>query len=157
MEPRRSGPIQTCSRAGVALLKFHLLKPGSYLIRNQGPGNGSAVNAEVSANRVKRTASEYLWSGHLRGQNCEDKTLAGTLASNKPRIPFQDIHVEAMTAGAQAPLAAKTTRSEGHFHFRADIPLEFTFFTSASNKKAFVLRICHFVEDISPRTLSFCT
>jgi hypothetical protein len=93
------------------------LKPGSYLIETKGPGAGSAVNAEVSAKPVKgdnRISLEWpaSWNGILKA-----KTLAGTLASNNPSIPFQDVHLELWAAGAQSPLAVEDTGAAGHFKF----------------------------------------
>jgi hypothetical protein len=92
------------------------------LVETKGPGAGSAVNAEVSAKRVKsgnRVSLEWpsSWTGIVK-----TKTLAGTLASNNPWIPFQDIHVELWTAGAKTPIAAENTGAEGHFHFEQTAP-----------------------------------
>jgi hypothetical protein len=98
------------------------LKPGSYLIETKGPGRGSAVNAEVSAKRVKgnnRISLEWpsSWTETLKA-----KTLAGTLVSNNPWIPFQDIHVELWTAGAKTPISTANTGAEGHFRFEQTTP-----------------------------------
>jgi hypothetical protein len=98
------------------------LKPGSYLIETKGPGKGSAVNAEVSAKRVKGSNRITLpWPFSSDGI-LKTRALAGQFASNNPWIPFQDIHVELWTAGAKAPISAINTGAEGHFHFEQTAP-----------------------------------
>ena len=98
------------------------LKPGSYLIETKGPGRGSAVNAEVSAKRVKASNRITLeWPFSTDGI-LKTRTLAGQLVSNNPWIPFQGIHVELWTAGAKTPIAAENTGAEGHFHFEQTTP-----------------------------------
>jgi hypothetical protein len=115
-------PILTLVAGPDGAVDIQNLKPGSYLIETKGPGKGSAVNAEVSAKRVKNSNRISLewpssWTGIVK-----TKTLAGTLASNNPWIPFQDIHVELWTAGAKTPISAENTGAEGHFHFEQTAP-----------------------------------
>jgi hypothetical protein len=115
-------PILTLVSGTDGVVDIQNLKPGSYLIETKGPGKGSAVNAEVSAKRVKgsnRISLEWpsSWAAIVKA-----KTLAGTLASNNPWVPFQDIHVELWTAGAKTPIAAEDTGTEGHFHFEQTTP-----------------------------------
>ncbi|MGC2745089.1 MAG: carboxypeptidase-like regulatory domain-containing protein [Candidatus Angelobacter sp.] len=110
-------PILTLVTGLDGAVDIHNLKPGTYLIETKGPGAGSAVNAEVSAKRVKggnRISLEWpsSWTEVVKA-----KTLAGTLTSNNPWVPFQDIHLELWTAGAQAPLAVENTGAGGHFKF----------------------------------------
>lgn len=93
------------------------LKPGRYLIETKGPGKGSAVNAEVSAKRVKTSNQITLAWPFSSDGILKTRALAGQLASNNPWIPFQDIHVELWTAGSKTPIAAENTGAEGHFHF----------------------------------------
>ncbi len=110
-------PILTFVAGPAGAVDILNMKPGSYLIETKGPGRGSAVNAEVSAKPVKgnnRISLEWpaSWTGIVKA-----RTLAGTLASNNPSVPFQDIHLELWTAGAQSPLAVEDTGAAGHFKF----------------------------------------
>ncbi len=110
-------PIMTLVAGPDGAIEIQNMKPGRYLIETKGPGAGSAIYAEVSAKPVKgnnRISLEWpsSWTGILKA-----KTLAGTLASNNPSIPFQNIHLELWTAGAQSPLAVEDTGTAGHFKF----------------------------------------
>ncbi|MGC2697990.1 MAG: carboxypeptidase-like regulatory domain-containing protein [Candidatus Angelobacter sp.] len=115
-------PILTLVAGPDGVVDIQNLKPGSYLIETKGPGAGSAVNAEVSAKRVKgsnRITLEWPFSsdGILK-----TRALTGQLTSNNPWIPFQDVHVELWTAGAKTPISAENTGAEGHFHFEQTTP-----------------------------------
>lgn len=115
-------PILTPVTGPDGAVEIQKLKPGSYLIETKGPGQGSAVNAVVSAERVKAgnritLAWPFSWDGTLK-----TRALAGQLESSNPWIPFQDIHVELWTAGAKTPISAENTGAEGHFHFEQTAP-----------------------------------
>jgi hypothetical protein len=110
-------PILTLVSGPDGAIEIQDLKPGRYLIETKGPGAGSAVNAVVSTKRAKgnnRISLEWpsSWTEILKA-----KTLAGTLASSNPWLPFQSIHIELWTAGAASPLAVEDTGAEGHFKF----------------------------------------
>ena len=114
------------------------LKPGSYLIETKGPGKGSAVNVEVSAKRVKASNRITLAWPFSSDGILKTRALVGQLASNNPWIPFQDIHVELWTAGRRLRYQRKTPERKAIF-ISSRQPPEFTFFTSAANKKALVI------------------
>lgn len=112
-------PILTFVTGPAGAIDILHMKPGTYLIETKGPGAGSAVYAEVSTKPVKGDNPISLewpasWNGILKA-----RTLAGTLASNNPSVPFQNIHLELWTAGAESPLAAEDTGAGGHFKFSA--------------------------------------
>lgn len=110
-------PILTLLTGPDGAAEVQNLSPGSYLVETKGPGAGSAVYAQVSAQRRKVSNQlslewPFSWRGILKA-----KSLTGELASNNPWAPFQNIHVELWAAGVTTPLAVEDTGAEGHFHF----------------------------------------
>lgn len=98
------------------------LHPGTYIVQTEGPGQGSAVYAIVSASRSSPTRGitlqwPFSWQATLKS-----RTLAGKLASNNPWKPFERIHLELWSAGATLPLAVVDAGTEGRFHFGETIP-----------------------------------
>ena len=115
-------PILTLVSGTDGVIDIQNLKPGSYLIETKGPGKGSAVNAEVSAKRVKGSNRITLAWPFSPDGILKTRALAGQLESSNPWIPFQDVHVELWTAGAKTPISAENTGAEGHFHFEQTAP-----------------------------------
>jgi hypothetical protein len=93
------------------------LHPGRYIVQTEGPGQGSAVYAIVSANQSSPASGitlqwPFTWQGILK-----TRSLTGKLASNNPWKPFEKIHVELWTSGAALPLAITDPDTQGDFHF----------------------------------------
>lgn len=98
------------------------LGPGRYLVETKGAGGGSAVDAVVSRKNGKsRNQLALEWPATWKGM-IKVKALAGQLSSNDPWMPFDNLHVELWTAGAQTPLAVKDTGKEGKFSFNPAQP-----------------------------------
>jgi hypothetical protein len=94
------------------------LRPGTYLVATKGPGGGSAVYAQVSTEpRQPHNNVTLAWPFSFSSEILKVRTLAGRLESNNPWKPFENVHLELWTAGAEAPLAIKDTEAEGRFHF----------------------------------------
>ncbi|HZU30712.1 MAG TPA: prealbumin-like fold domain-containing protein [Candidatus Angelobacter sp.] len=116
-------PIQVLATGSDGAVEIHNLRPGRYLVETKGPGAGSAVYAEVSAKRTKRSSQiELEWPFSRSMKILKAKTLTGELSSNNPWMPFENIHVELWTAGAYEPLAVQDTGTEGRFHFEETKP-----------------------------------
>ncbi len=120
---------------GSAEVKY--LSPGVYVVATTGPGQGSAAYAVVATNHSK-PSSEIKLEWPDSSESLKVRALAGDLISNKPRSPFENIHLELWTAGAPHPLAVADTGPEGHFHF------------DESREGLYILRIRGQQKDIPP-------
>lgn len=93
------------------------LAPGAYVIQTVGPGQGSAVFANVATDHPKPTNEIRLEWPYSRERILKSRAIAGGLISNRPWHPFENIHLELWAAGSYAPLAVADTGPDGRFHF----------------------------------------
>jgi hypothetical protein len=98
------------------------LPEGRYIIGTEGPGQGSAVDAIVSARHEQLKTDILLEWPYSRQATLKVRSLAGELASNDPWKPFQDVHLELWAAGLENPLAKEVTGPNGRFHFDVTRP-----------------------------------
>ena len=110
------------------------LNVGSYLAATEGPGQGSAVNLEVGSTRSDTQREVIL--GWPATTVLKMKALAGVLASNNPWTPFENIHAELWTAGADLPLAITDTWTEGRFRFNETEPGIYILRVNGQQKRA---------------------
>jgi hypothetical protein len=120
---------------GSAEVKY--LAPGVYVVATTGPGQGSAAYAVVATNHSK-PSSEIKLEWPSSWESLRVRALAGDLITNKPRSPFENIHLELWTAGVPRPLAVADTGPEGHFHFDESTP------------GIYILRVRGLQKDIAP-------
>jgi hypothetical protein len=106
------------SQDGAAEVKN--LSKGVYLVQTAGPGGGRAVYAKVSSDPGNSREVSFDWPSG-RG-TLKTKSLSGELASNNPWKPFENLHVELWTPGAETPLAAVETGTGGRFNFNGPKP-----------------------------------
>ena len=115
-------PILTTVTDASGTVQIENLGLGRYLVETKGAGGGSAVDAVVSRkNKKNRYQLALEWPFRWR-EMIKVRALAGNLSSNDPWTPFENLHVELWTAGAQTPLAVEEIGKEGKFHFNEAQP-----------------------------------
>ena len=108
-----SKPILSILTGNDGAAEIHNLQTGAYMVGIKGPGAYGAVYATVSTKPVKREAQiSFEWPSPMM-KVLKTRTLSGRLASNNPLTPFENIHAELWTAGAQEPLAVQDTGTDG--------------------------------------------